>query len=262
MKISFQSLALSALVATISTAQCAITLINPVTTGDLEYVPTPWTIGGGSTNNHGIYDVNGPLPGAIPVGGPTMSLQRSGFGYSGILRLESTTYRNNHSVVAFTNVVSIFADTDGAATLTSSNLIGAGTSENYLPRIGDVITYGMSINTGSDEALDSFGRISLLIGNSLIEVGVLTQTAADEDLLPGIGPKMSAFKTFSNTFTVDASNINEVAANLQFTGGVDQVNNMIYGDRFFVTVEPVPEPSSALLGLLGLAFFAARRKRA
>ena len=263
MTISRQALTLCIALGINSPCQSALTLIDPDTTGNLEYVSTPWSFMGGSINDK-IYDVNGPLQGAAPAGDPSWNLHRSGFGFSGILRVEAPPADHSDPEGNSTERVCIFADTHGAATLTSSNLIGAGTSASYLPRIGDVITYGMTIDTDSDEALNSFGRISLLIGNSFTEVGILTQNVGDRGFDTGTWNSRSrnpgTSRTLSNSFTLDASNIIDASTNLQFTGGVDQEDYKIFGDRFFVTVEPIPEPSSALLALLGLTLLTRRSR--
>ena len=144
----------------------------------------------------------------------------------------------------------LFADggSPNVTTATSFNLLGGAYTA---VSAGDVFTWSFMVNSFK---ADGAGTLRLNFGGPLVTVG--TGFAGDADL--------STFNTISGTYTATAADAlgGQLSAVFSIATATGPGTVNVYGDNVQLSVEPVPEPASALLLLGSGAMLLLRRRRA
>jgi DNA-binding beta-propeller fold protein YncE len=170
-------------------------------------------------------------------------------------------------------VISTFATTVGPDSLAFDSLGNLYTANLKTDFTGDTITkidtlgntsvFASGINTPNGLAFDTLGNlfVSNLQGNSITKIdslGVSSLWAFSETLLNG--PAAIAFDSESNLYVANfaGGNITKISADGQTLSNFATIGNTPIGLAF----DPVPEPSTFVLFLLGVGIFVVLHKRA
>jgi len=143
----------------------------------------------------------------------------------------------------------LFADgpSPNVTTATSFNLLGGAYTA---VSAGDVFTWSFMVNSWQ---ANGAGTLQLNFGGPLVTVG--TGFAGDADL--------STFNTISGTYTATAADAlgGQLKAVFSIATATDPGVKNVYGDNVQLSVEPLPEPGTALFGIACVGIAAFRRRR-